>query len=108
MRIAATVLASAATATVGAAPAGEAMSWAGTAIVLAVGVVAAASTGLGVALRRRRIPREPRTRPGPAPDIELTPDVAAALERRTLRRGRLRLNDEAAGAYPDPRVNAGD
>ena len=31
----------------------------------------------------------------------MTPDVAAALERRTIRRGRLRLSDEPGGGYRD-------
>lgn len=108
MRTAAFVLVSAAMATAGATPTGDATSWGGTAIVLAAGAVAAASTGLGVALRRRRDPGERRTRTDPWSDIEVTPDVAAALERRTLRRGRLRLSDEAVGPYPDPGANAGD
>jgi hypothetical protein len=109
MQTAALALASAAIATAGAPSAGDAMSWAGAAVVLAVGaVVAAATIGVGVAVRRQRNPLEPRTRPGLSVDVEVSPDVAAALERRTLRRGRLRLSDEADGAYPDPRVNAGD
>ena len=105
---AALALASAAIGIAGAASTGDATSWAGPTIVLAVGVVAAATTGVGVAVRRRRNPTAPRARPGLAIDVEVSPDVAAALERRTLRRGRLRLSDEAAGGYPDPGAKAGD
>jgi hypothetical protein len=105
---AALVLASAAIATASAASTGDEMSWAWPAVVLAVGTVAAATTGVGVAVRRRRSPIGPRIRTALSADIPVSPDVAAALERRTLRRGRLRLSDEAVGAYPDPRVKAGD
>lgn len=107
-RVAASLLASAAVVTTAAASAGDAMSWRGTAILLAVGVVAAASTGLGVAIRRRHGSTRRRVGPGPSQEIEVSPDVAAALERRTLRRGRLRLSEDAAGACPDPGANAGD
>jgi hypothetical protein len=77
-------------------------------MVLAVGV-AAATTGVGVAVRRRRQATAPfRGRAARPADVPVPPDVAAALERRTLRRGRLRLTDEAVGADPDSHGNASD
>lgn len=67
---------------------------AGGLVIAAVVAVAVARGYGGTGLRFHR--RKTRT----AEDL-MTPDVAAALERRTLRRGRLRLSDEPGGTYRD-------
>jgi hypothetical protein len=96
MRASAAILAAAAIATVSATPSGDGTPWGGTAIVSAVGIVAVAATGAGVAVRRRRDGVRHAARTSPSSEMTVSPDVAAVLERRTLRRGRLRLSEERA------------
>jgi hypothetical protein len=108
MRVSAAFLAAAAIATVSATPSGDASPWGGTAIVIVVGIAAVAATGAGVAVRRRRDGIRQATRTGPASEIAVSPDVAAALERRTLRRGRLRLSEEGGEIEAQPEADVDD
>jgi hypothetical protein len=80
------------------------------AVLIAVGAASAAlAAGIVLAARRRRPPAEPG---GGATEaaraIEAADDeVTAALQRRTLRRGRIRVDDELAAGNARPTRPAG-
>ena len=70
-------------------------------IPIAGGLLIAAVAAVAVARRYAREGTPFRERRARTAEDLMTPDVAAALERRTIRRGRLRLSDEPGGGYRD-------
>ena len=65
------------------------------------GLLIAAVVTIAVARRYGRTGTPFNKRRARTAEDLMTPDVAAALERRTIRRGRLRLSDEPGGGYRD-------
>ena len=70
-------------------------------IPVAGGLLIAAVVAVAVARSRGWVGMPFHHRNARTAEDLMTPDVAAALERRTIRRGRLRLSDEPGGGYRD-------
>lgn len=68
-------------------------------VPVAGGLLIAAVVTVAVARRHGWTASPPYRRKARTAEDLMTPDVAAALARRTLRRGRLRLNDEPGGTH---------
>lgn len=70
-------------------------------ITIAAGLVIAAVGAIAIVVRQGATAATSYGRRARTAEDLVTPDVAAALERRTIRRGRLRLSDEPGGGYRD-------